>query len=96
MINTNPDRINIDSDDDNNDDDDDTMTTDTPTAPTSNDNDDFIPLDTTETRPSLTTDTSDNRKRLHSDDKNTERTVIIKRRNASLYQSQDNDDDSNS
>ena len=85
MISTNPDWINIDSDDD----DDNTMTTDTPTAPTPNDND-FIPLDTTETHP-LTTETSENRKRLHTDDNNTGRTVVIKRRNASLYQSQDND-----
>ena len=65
------------------------MTTDTPTAPTSNDNS-FLPLDTTVTHP-LTTETSaDNRKRLHTSDNNSSsRTVVIKRRNASLYQSQD-------
>ena len=70
------------------------MTTDTPTAQTPNDND-FLPLDTTETHP-LTTETLENRKRLHNIDSG--RTVVIKRRNASLYQSQDNDDniDSNS
>ena len=86
VINNNPDRINIDSDDD-----DDTMTvSDTPTAPMCNDND-FLPLVTTETHP-LTTDTSENRKRLHNGN-NSERTIVIKRRNASLYQSQDDNDD---
>lgn len=83
MINTNPDRINIDSDDD------DTITTDTPIAPTYNDNG-FLPLDTTETHP-LTIDTLEDRKRSLSEG-NSGRTVIIKRRNASLYQSQDDDD----
>lgn len=86
QINSNPDRINIDSDDD-----DVTMTTDTPTAQTSNDND-FLPLDTTETHP-LATETSENRKRLNTDGGGT---IVIKRRNASLYQSQDNDDNINS
>lgn len=88
-LDSNPDRINIDSDDD-----DDTMTKDTPTAPTSDN--DFIPLDTTETHP-LTTETLENRKRLHTaTDDDTRRTgVIIKRRNASLYQSPE-DNDTNS
>jgi len=68
------------------------MTTDTPTAPTPNDNG-FLPLDTTEPHP-LTTEISDNRKRLHSTDNDGGKTVIIKRRNASLYQSQDDNDNS--
>ena len=69
------------------------MTTDTPTAQTSNDND-FLPLDTTETHP-LTTETSEIRKRSHNTTDG-RGTIVIKRRNASLYQSQDNDDNTDS
>ena len=76
---TNPDQINIDSEDD-----DDVMTSNTVTN-----NNDFLPLDTSCTG----TQGTENRKRLHNDnDNNVKRNVVIKRRNASLYQSQDNDD----
>ena len=85
MTTTNPDQINIDSDDD-----DDVLTSNT-AAPLPNNNE-FLPLDTSCTVTQGLTEMTENRKRFHNDDNNGKRNVVIKRRNASLYQSQDNDD----